>query len=532
MRFLHELPAHDLTYDDAFLVPTRSAVASRFAVDLTAPDGSGATIPIIVANMTAVAGRRMAETVARRGGLVIIPQDIPVEVVADVIAWVKARHPVYDTPVRLSPDETIGAALSLIHKRAHGAAVVERDGVPVGIVTESDCVDTDRFSSVADVMSEEVFTLPDGVEPREAFEAMHRARRKVAPIVAADGTMVGVLTAPGALRATVYTPALDAAGRLRVGAAIGVNGDVRGRAEALLAAGVDILVVDTAHGHQEKMVEALGAVRKARHVAPSVPVVAGNVVTAAGTLDLIEAGADIVKVGVGPGAMCTTRMQTGVGRPQLSAVVDCATAARKEGRWIWADGGVRHPRDVAIALAAGAGAVMIGSWFAGHLRVARRPADRPVGQGLQGQLRDGLRAGGAGPDLGRVGVRPGAEGDVRGGHLALAHVHRPAAPRGRGPARLDHVRRALRVHLRRRHLHGRLPRAGAARGAVGRGVRRGPAAGPVLVGRAPNLAGFPVDPRPVPGEPSQPRARSRRSHRPCPGPFHANPREDGSRHAP
>ena len=150
-----------------------------------------------------------------------------------------------------------------------------------------------------------------------------------------------------------------------MGAAIGVNGDVRGRAEALLAAGVDILVVDTAHGHQEKMVEALGAVRKARHVAPSVPVVAGNVVTAAGTLDLIEAGADIVKVGVGPGAMCTTRMQTGVGRPQLSAVIDCATAARKEGRWIWADGGVRHPRDVAIALAAGAGAVMIGSWFAG-----------------------------------------------------------------------------------------------------------------------------------------------------------------------
>ena len=118
MRFLHELPAHDLTYDDAFLVPTRSAVASRFSVDLTAPDGSGATIPIIVANMTAVAGRRMAETVARRGGLVIIPQDIPVEVVADVVAWVKARHPVYDTPVRLSPDETIGAALSTENREA------------------------------------------------------------------------------------------------------------------------------------------------------------------------------------------------------------------------------------------------------------------------------------------------------------------------------------------------------------------------------------------------------------------------------
>jgi IMP dehydrogenase len=365
MRFLHEPPAHDLTYDDAFLVPTRSAVASRFGVDLTAPDGSGATIPIVVANMTAVAGRRMAETVARRGGLVIIPQDIPVDVVAGVIAWVKSRHPVYDTPVSLAPDETVGTALSLIHKRSHGAAVVVADGVPVGIVTEADCADTDRFSSVSTVMTDEVFTLPDGVAPRDAFEQMHRARRRVAPVVAADGRMVGLLTSAGALRATVYQPALDDAGRLRIGAAIGVNGDVRGRAEALLAAGVDILVVDTAHGHQEKMTEALAAVRKARHVAPAVPVVAGNVVTAAGTLDLIEAGADIVKVGVGPGAMCTTRMQTGVGRPQLSAVLDCAAAARREGRWIWADGGVKHPRDVAIALAAGAGAVMIGSWFAG-----------------------------------------------------------------------------------------------------------------------------------------------------------------------
>ena len=146
MRFLHELPAHDLTYDDVFLVPTRSAVASRFDVDLTTPDGSGATIPIIVANMTAVAGRRMAETVARRGGLVIIPQDIPVDVVAEVVAWVKARHPVFDTAMRLSPDETIGEALSLLPKRAHGAAVVERDGVPVGIVTESDCAGIDRFT--------------------------------------------------------------------------------------------------------------------------------------------------------------------------------------------------------------------------------------------------------------------------------------------------------------------------------------------------------------------------------------------------
>ncbi|MGH8866986.1 MAG: GuaB1 family IMP dehydrogenase-related protein, partial [Actinomycetes bacterium] len=161
---------------------------------------------------------------------------------------------------------------------------------------------------------------------------------------------------------TLYRPALDDKGRLRVAAAIGINGDVAGKAAALLDAGVDTLVVDTAHGHQERMISALRAVRA---LDPPVPVAAGNVVTAQGVRDLVEAGADIVKVGVGPGAMCTTRMMTGVGRPQFSAVLECAAEARRLGRHVWADGGVRHPRDVALALAAGASNVMIGSWFAG-----------------------------------------------------------------------------------------------------------------------------------------------------------------------
>jgi IMP dehydrogenase len=174
--------------------------------------------------------------------------------------------------------------------------------------------------------------------------------------------LVGVVTRKGALRSTVYTPAVNPEGQLLTAAAVGINGDVAGKVGALLSAGVDVLVVDTAHGHQEKAVEAVRAVRS---VAGSVPVVAGNVVTAEGTRDLIEAGADVVKVGVGPGAMCTTRMMTGVGRPQFSAVEECAAAARALGRHVWADGGVRHPRDVALALAAGAANVMVGSWFAG-----------------------------------------------------------------------------------------------------------------------------------------------------------------------
>lgn len=367
MRFLPgHTPTSDLTYGDVFLVPSRSDVESRFDVDLTAADGTGTTIPVVVANMTAVSGRRMAETVARRGGLAVIPQDIPVEVVADVVRSVKARHTVVETAVVVRPDDTVHTALTLIGKRSHGAAVVVRDERPVGVVTAHDCRGVDRFTQVAEVMSADptvvdvtVLSAPDGLEA--AFDRLHTSRRRFTPVVQ-EGRLVGVITRTGALRSSVYRPAVDADGRLRVGAAVGINGDVAGKAGALLEAGVDVLVVDTAHGHQRKMLEAVAAVRA---LSPAVPVVAGNVVTAEGTRDLVEAGADVVKVGVGPGAMCTTRMMTAVGRPQFSAVLECATQARALGAHVWADGGVRHPRDVALALAAGASQVMVGSWFAG-----------------------------------------------------------------------------------------------------------------------------------------------------------------------
>jgi IMP dehydrogenase len=361
VRFINE-PTQDLTYSDVFLVPVRSSVTSRNDVDLAPADGTGLTIPIVVANMTAVAGRRMAETVARRGGIAILPQDIPVDVVADVVAWVKQRDLVYDTPLTLGPEATTGHALSLLLKRAHGGIVVVKDGKPVGVVTEADCTGVDRFAQLNQVMSTELLTVPAGVDPERAFGLLQAGRHKLAPVVDGTGRLVGILTRTGALRATLYTPATDASGRLRVGTALGINGDVAGRTKQLLDAGTDLLVVDTAHGHQDKMIWALEAVRS---VSPTVPVVAGNVVTAEGTADLIEAGADIVKVGVGPGAMCTTRMRTGVGRPQFSAVLECSGEARRLGKHIWADGGIRYPRDVALALAAGASSVMIGSWFAG-----------------------------------------------------------------------------------------------------------------------------------------------------------------------
>ena len=232
----------------------------------------------------------------------------------------------------------------------------------MGVVTEADCLGVDRFTQLRQVMSADPFTLPAGTPPEQAFSLLHDGRHRLAPVLDAEGRCVGIMTRTGALRATLYSPAVDASGRLRVGAAIGVNGDVAAKAKLLLDAGADVLVVDTAHGHQEKMICALQAVRALN---PAVPVVAGNVVTAAGVADLRSAGADIVKVGVGPGAMCTTRMMTGVGRPQFSAVLECAAEARRLGASVWADGGVRHPRDVALALAAGASNVMIGSWFAG-----------------------------------------------------------------------------------------------------------------------------------------------------------------------
>ncbi|MHA7171972.1 GMP reductase [Arthrobacter monumenti] len=368
MRFINT-PSTDLTYSDVFLVPSRSDVISRLDVSLASDDGTGTSIPLVVSNMTAVTGRRMVETVARRGGLAVLPQDIPLEVLAEVTQWVKGRHDVYETPLHLKPSDTVIDALHLMNKRSHGAVVVlNSDRQVIGVVRPSDCESVDRFSSLESVMRTNVPAVDaetfDGDRDealKAAFGKMDQAGTNFAPVIR-DGVLQGALTRTGALRSTIYRPAIDSRGKLKVAAAVGINGDVQEKAKFLLDAGVDVLVVDTAHGHQRKMFDALEAVRE---LDPDVPIVAGNVVSADGVRDLVEAGASIVKVGVGPGAMCTTRMMTAVGRPQFSAVLECSQAAREMGASVWADGGVRYPRDVALALAAGASQVMIGSWFAG-----------------------------------------------------------------------------------------------------------------------------------------------------------------------
>ncbi|WP_219471696.1 IMP dehydrogenase, partial [Nonomuraea rhizosphaerae] len=193
MKFLNGLePQYDLTYSDVFMVPSRSSVGSRLAVDLSTNDGTGTTIPIVVANMTAVAGRRMAETIARRGGIAVIPQDIPIDVVAEVVDWVKKRDLVHDTPLTLTPHDTVGEALQLLPKRAHGAViVVDWDNRPIGVVTDADCQGVDMYTQLSQVMSSELLTLPAGLEPRSAFDRLHDGRHRLAPIVDADGRLVG-----------------------------------------------------------------------------------------------------------------------------------------------------------------------------------------------------------------------------------------------------------------------------------------------------------------------------------------------------
>ncbi|HKT57564.1 MAG TPA: GuaB1 family IMP dehydrogenase-related protein [Microbacterium sp.] len=373
MEFYGAQPSVDLTYSDVFLVPRRSAVTSRLDVDLAPGDGSTATIPLVSSNMNSVTGPRLAATLARRGGLGVLPQDMPLQDLDAAIRWVKDQPVLWDTPVVLAPETTVTEAARVLPAIAgHGIVVASAPhGGPLHIDAVQGVVSASRLgSALPDArLGDLVHTRPvsidaDDVEsPRHAFDLIVETDAETVCILQ-RGFVVGTLTRRTALRANLYRPALDASGRLIVAAAVGINGDVAAKARALAAAGVDVLVVDTAHGHQEGMLRALQIVSGLQL---GIPIAAGNIVTGDGVHDLVTAGASILKVGVGPGAMCTTRMMTAVGRPQFSAVLETAQAARELGAHVWADGGVRYPRDVALALAAGAASVMIGSWFAGTI---------------------------------------------------------------------------------------------------------------------------------------------------------------------
>lgn len=366
MEFYRTTPSHDLTYSDVFLVPSRSGVTSRLDVSLAPDDGSGATVPIVSANMNSITGPRLAATLARRGGLGVLPQDMHLQDLAESIRWVKSQSPRFDIPHDFAPDATVADALAALPPVAgHGIVLHDAKGRYVGCLAATRLATALPDARLGDLVHGGMASLDaDDVDsPRRAFDLMVDADLEFAPVLE-HGRVVGTLSRRSALRGTIYEPNVDATGRLRVAAAIGINGDVAAKAQALAAAGVDMLVIDTAHGHQEGMIRAVSIVRD---LGLGIPIVAGNIVTADAVADLVDAGADVLKVGVGPGAMCTTRMMTAVGRPQFSAVLETADAARELGAKVWADGGVRYPRDVALALAAGAASVMIGSWFAGTI---------------------------------------------------------------------------------------------------------------------------------------------------------------------
>ncbi|MFC4140246.1 MULTISPECIES: GuaB1 family IMP dehydrogenase-related protein [unclassified Microbacterium] len=373
MEFAGERPMVDLTYSDVFLVPRRSDITSRLQVDLAPADGTPATIPLVASNMNSVTGPRLAAALARRGGLGVLPQDLPLQELDAAIRWVKRQPVRWDTPLVLPPSATVADALRLLPPtEGHGIVVAPPSG--------DDRLQIEQISGILPA-TRLATALPDAAlgdlvhahapaidaetvgEGRAAFDAVDALDAEMA-LVIDHGHLVGTLSRRTALRSNLYRPAVDGSGRLAVAAAVGINGDVAEKARALAAAGVDVLVVDTAHGHQEGMLRALSVVAG---LGLDIPIVAGNIVTADGVSDLVSAGASILKVGVGPGAMCTTRMMTAVGRPQFSAVLETAEAARQVGAHVWADGGVRYPRDVALALAAGAASVMVGSWFAGTI---------------------------------------------------------------------------------------------------------------------------------------------------------------------
>lgn len=366
MRFLH--PEHDeqleLSTDDVFLNPGFYEGGSRLETDLSPPDFPGSAHPIVSANMNAVTGKRMAETMARFGGLGVLPQDMDLDTVARIVAHIHAADPRYDTPLSVSPRATLRDVQGIIRKRSHDlVVVVDDERRPLGIITHADLRDRDQYTPAAAIMSKRLVTLPVGISNRDAFVRMEEARVKAAPVLDDAGRLVGVLGRDDAVRLELLRPALGSKGELMVAAAVGISGQAPDIAAKLLDIGVAAIVIDTAHGHQRRMLETLSAV--ASVVGGRVPVVAGNVCTAEGTRALLDAGADVIKVNVGPGAMCTTRMQTGAGRPTFTSVLVCAREARARGKHVWADGGVRHPRDVALYLAAGAARVMVGTALAG-----------------------------------------------------------------------------------------------------------------------------------------------------------------------
>ncbi|MDE2236319.1 MAG: IMP dehydrogenase [Elusimicrobia bacterium] len=357
-----------ITFRDVLLVPRRSSVTSRRHVDATGRFSRNVALrcPIVSANMDTVTEGRMAIAMARRGALGVIHRFLNIEQQVSEVAKVKrSENVVIDDPYVLGPNDTIAdARLAMARHEVGGLLIVDRRRKLLGVVTQRDLQFRDEGTSpLRQVMTRRPVTGRPGLTSRQAEAVLRKRKIEKLPLVDARGRLVGLITAKD-LKARVEHPeaSKDRKGRLMVGAAVGVVGDFLERAQELLAAGADVLVVDVAHGHAEHVIRAVKALKRAR---PSAELVAGNVATYEGARDLADAGADGIKVGVGPGSICSTRIVSGAGVPQLTAVLDCARITRERGVPICADGGLRDSGDIAKALAAGASSVMLGSLLAG-----------------------------------------------------------------------------------------------------------------------------------------------------------------------
>ena len=356
-----------LTFDDVLLVPGHSEVIPRdvdVATQLT--PAIPLRMPLVSSAMDTVTEAATAIRMAREGGIGFIHKNLPIEdQVREVNRVKKAQSGIVVDPVTISPSSTLEDALALMrHYRISGLPVVDAEKRPLGILTNRDVRFEKRLTlQVGEVMTKNPVTVRDGVQIDEAKDLLHKHRIEKLLVIDGGGRLKGLITIRDIEQAEEHpTAATDELGRLRVGAAVGVGGDRVARIEALLAVGCDVICVDTAHGHSAGV---LAAVRETRKRFPKLQLVAGNVATYEGTKALIESGVNAVKVGVGPGSICTTRIVAGVGVPQLTAIGDAVSAAKGSGVAIIADGGIKYSGDVAKALAAGANTVMIGSLFAG-----------------------------------------------------------------------------------------------------------------------------------------------------------------------
>jgi IMP dehydrogenase len=381
-----------LTFDDVLLVPSKSEVLPRdvsLKVNLT--EKIALNIPVISAGMDTVTEAEMAIAMARQGGLGVIHKNMSIEQQADQVDKVKrSESGVITDPFFLTPEQQVFDAEHLMGKyRISGVPIVNNteEQKLVGILTNRDLRFIQDFSiKISDVMTKEnLVTAPVGTTLDEAEKILQQHKIEKLPLVDDEGVLKGLITIKDIEKVIEFpNSAKDERGRLLAGAAVGVTGDTMKRVEMLVKSHVDVIVVDTAHGHSKGV---LDTVREIRNTYPDLAIIAGNVATAQATKDLIEAGADIVKVGIGPGSICTTRVVAGVGVPQITAVYDCATEARKHGKSIIADGGIKYSGDIVKALAAGGHAVMLGSLLAG---VSESPGETEIFQGRRFKVYRGM----------------------------------------------------------------------------------------------------------------------------------------------